>query len=267
MKGEIVMKKVKMPKFALTAQKYVVRYSPQILTGLGITGFAVTAALTGKAVIKAVDLIDEEKELRKDDDSEFTKVEMVKIAWRPFVPAVTLGIASTVCLVGANSISTNRTAAIATAYQIAKTGITEYKDAVIETIGEEKEREVQQNALEKRMEKNPIKESQIIFADRDGVPCYDPWSDRYFKADVDAIKKAGIKLSRDMMLDMSGYVSLNDFYDEINLGRTEAGKVLGWNIVDGTVEVNISSKMASDGKPCAVINFEIAPTYDFTRSY
>lgn len=258
------MKKVKLPKELLKLKNLGVKYSPQILTGIGIAGLVTTAVLTGKATVKAVKVIEEEKE---ESQEEMTAKDIVRVSWRYYVPAVATGVVSCLCIFEANSVSTKRTAALATAYEIAKTGIREYKDAVIETVGEEKEHAIRGKLNEKRLEKDPIQSKQVIFTDKSETKCYDPWSGRYFECSIDKIDKAINKLNRDMMMDMSGYVALNDFYDEIGLERTDSGRILGWNISDGIIKLYIDSKIVNEDTPVAVIDFEVAPTWGFDKNY
>lgn len=91
--------------------------------------------------------------------------------------------------------------------------------------------------------------------------CYDAVSGRYFKGDIEKIKKAECELNRQMRDEM--YISLNDFYYEIGLDNIKLGDELGWNIDDGYIDLSFSSQLASDGTPCLVIDYTIAPRYDF----
>ena len=61
------------------------------------------------------------------------------------------------------------------------------------------------------------------------------------------------------------YISLNEFYEELGLSHTMIGDQLGWNIDKGLIELDFSSQIAEDGTPCLVIDYSIAPKYDFSR--
>ena len=62
------------------------------------------------------------------------------------------------------------------------------------------------------------------------------------------------------------YVSLNDFYYELGLKTTTGGDDLGWNIHrDGLVDVQFSSQLSDKGEPCLVIDYRVAPRYDFAK--
>ena len=261
---------MKLPKLKLSgvvrdAQKTVGKYSPQILTGIGIAGMITTTVLAVKATPKALTLIEEKKKELQSDA--LTPVDTVKATWKCYIPAVSTGVLSAACLIGANSIGTRRTAALATAYKISETALHEYKDAVLESVGEEKVKEIKEKVAEKKAQKLEIDEDDIIVTTKGKDLCLDPWSERTFTSSMEAIKKTINELNNSMMFDMSGYASLNDFYKKLGLTPTKAGDVLGWNIMDGLIEDDISSWITKDGKPCLVIDFVNAPEYGFQRNY
>ena len=66
-------------------------------------------------------------------------------------------------------------------------------------------------------------------------------------------------------LNVEMYMSLNDFYYELGLKPTRLGDELGWNINDGLIEVNFSSQLTEDGEPCLVMDYQIAPKYDYAN--
>lgn len=116
------------------------------------------------------------------------------------------------------------------------------------------------NAKDK-VEKNPVVTREVIITEKGNTLCYDAVSGRYFKGDIEKIKKAECELNRQMRDEM--YISLNDFYYEIGLDNIKLGDELGWNIDDGYIDLSFSSQLASDGTPCLVIDYTIAPRYDF----
>lgn len=90
---------------------------------------------------------------------------------------------------------------------------------------------------------------------------FDIVSGRYFKSDIDKLKKAENELNRQMRNEM--YISLNEFYYAIGLESIKLGDSLGWNIDDGYINLRFSSQLATDGTPCLVIDYEYGPKYDF----
>ena len=238
------------------------KHSPEILTGLGIAGMVATTVMAVKATPKAIRLI-EEKE-KETPFYKLTKVDIVKACWKCYIPAAVTGVTSVGCLIGASSVNARRNAALATAYSLSQTALTEYKDKVIETIGEKKERSIRDSIAKDKIEKDPVHNKEVIITERGTTLCYDGVFGRYFKSDMDSIKRAMNEVNRQMIAgDM--YVSLNEFYSEIGLNPIEIGDSIGWNIDDGQIEVDFSSQLADDGTPCLVISYNVAPKYGFSK--
>ena len=170
---------------------------------------------------------------------------------------------SVTCLISSGSVNAKRNAALATAYKISETALTEYKNKVVETIGEKKEQVIRENIAKDKVDQNPVSNSTVIISDKGNTLCYDAAVGRYFRSDLDKIKRAVNEINRKMTYEM--YVSLNEFYDELNLPNTDLGDELGWNMDDGLVEIDYSSQIADDGTPCLVIGYSIAPRYDYCK--
>lgn len=242
-------------------QKAVIKHSPEILTGLGIAGMITTTVLAVKATPKALDLINDRKD--ELDTEKLPPIEAVKAAWKCYIPAAVTCATSTACLIGASSVHLKRNAALATAYKLSESAISEYKDAVIDKLGEKKEQTIRDKVAEEKMKKNPVSSSEVFITEKGNTLCYDTISGRYFKSDIDRIKRAENAINKQLLDEM--YVSLNDLYDELDLDHTKLGDELGWKIDDGLVELYFSSQLADDGTPCVVMDFTRAPKYNFSN--
>lgn len=245
--------------FIKTVGNKLSEHSPEILTGIGITGLLSTTVLAVKATPKALRLIDEKKEENNTD--ELTNMEVVKTCWKCYIPAAVTASVSVACLIGANSVNSKRNAVLATAYKLSESAFSEYKEKVIETIGEKKEEEVRDKIAKDRIEKNPVNNNEVIITGKGDVLCYDVVSGRYFKSDVDKIRKAENTLNKKLMNDM--YCSLNEFYDLIGLPFTQIGFDLGWNVNDSLVEIEFSTQLSEDDTPCVVIQYSVLPKCDY----
>ena len=141
----------------------VSKHSPEILTGLGIAGMITTTFLAVKATPKVLDIIeDKKKELGLDQSENLRPVEVVKVAWKPYIPAVITGVTSVACLIGANSVNVRRNAALATAYNLSTTALAENNHQKIETIGVSKEKEVRDKIAEDSHKQEPVKQLVIV---------------------------------------------------------------------------------------------------------
>ena len=257
--------KLNVSKLCKDAKVMVSKRSPEILTGLGIAGMISTTVLAVQATPKALDLIAraEDKKFDNGHGNKLTASEKMKVAWKPYIPAAITGIASISCIIGASSVHAKRNAAIAAAYNLSQTALTEYKEKVVETIGEKKEQAIKDKIAKDKIKKDPVSKSEVIVTGKGNTLCYDAFNSRYFYSDIDQIKRAINELNRIMLSQM--YVSLNDFYDELNLKHSGNGDELGWKLDDGFIEVDFSSQLSDDGRPCLVIEYMVAPRYDYSK--
>lgn len=258
------MNKIDVNKLLKSAQLTLKRRSPEILTGIGIAGMITTTVLAVKATPKAMMLIEEKKlDLNTEDIS---RVEIVKTVWPCYVPSIVLGGMSIACLVGASSINFRRNAALTTAYAISETALKDYREKVIETIGEKKETAVREALTKDKLDNDPVDEKEVIITDQGDSLCYDPLTGRYFRSNIDKIKRALNELNN--MILKNEHASLNDFYCEIGLGEIKNGDDIGWTIQkSGMTDIRFDTHLASNGEPCIVIDFLIAPDYNYLMYY
>ena len=254
------MNKAGLKQTIKSAERVLTKYSPGILTGIGIAGMIGATFMAVKATPKALYLIEAKKE--ESEVEELTPVETIKTCWKCYIPATLTTVLSAVCLIGASTVSAKRNAALATAYSISEAALREYQEKVVEVVGEKKEKAVRDAVAKDQIERDPVTKSEVVIIDSNSnTLCYEPLSGRYFKSTIDKIKKAEIKLDRQMIQEM--YVSLNDFYWEIGLDETDLGDKMGWNLSKGYMDLSFSSQLADDGTPCAVIVYGIPPVYDY----
>lgn len=259
------MNKSDVTKMLKTAQRFVSRRSPEILTGIGIVGLVSTTVLAVRATPKALELIEEEK--TKTDADTLKPVEVVKVAWKPYIPAAITGIVSIGCIVGASSVSARRQAALYSAYKLSETAFADYKEKVVETIGEKKEKAVRDKIAKDRLEKSPVTKSEVIMTGAGESLFYDPISDRYFKSDIETVRKVINDLNYAMSYGSEMYVSLSQLYDELGLKHTSISDDIGWNISNGLIETDFSAQITDDGRPCVVLDFLLVPSYNYESSY
>lgn len=277
------MNKQNVLRFFKGVQRAASKHSSEILMGIGVAGMIATTVLAVKATPKAMQLIDEaeengryelEKEGKYDDihikklQKEVRKpINVIKATWKCYIPAAVTGAFSIVCLVGAQSVNARRTAALATAYKLSETALTEFKDAAVDVIGEEKVKEVKQKVAEKKIDQATSDEgkTKVIITGEGDTWFIDPFSNTTFQSSKNKIDAAANRLNKYMRSEM--FISLSQFYDEIGLDHTVTSDDLGWNIDRGYIDVDLSDAVVKDGKAYVVMDFLIRPEYDYDRYY
>lgn len=276
------MNKPNVARYFKTVSRLVKKHSPEILTGLGIAGMITTTVLAVKATPKALQLIEEEKREQNNElldnahiedknaynlvDS-IKPIEVVKVAWKPYIPAALIGMASVACLIGANTVSVRRHAALYSAYKLSETALDEYKEKVVETIGEKKEKTIKDKVAKDKVDNNPVTNSEVIITGGGNSLFYEPISNQYFFSDIQTVRKVVNDLNYSMGFGSEMYVSLNQFYDAFNLKHTVFSDQAGWNIDDGQITPDFSAQITDDGRPCIVIDWYIQPKYDYQKIY
>lgn len=272
------MNKPKVNKYFKMATRVLKKRSPEILTGFGIAGMVTTTVLAVKATPKALTLIQDAeiekvdvqvKEGKGQDElvKTLTPAEVVKVAWKPYIPAVLLGTASVACLIGANSVHARRHAALYSAYKLSETALTEYKDKVKEIVPEKKVKEIKQKLAEDKVD-NIVKNEDCkeqkakVIVSNDGDTWFvDPFTNGSFLCTETKIREAIVDLNYRLMDEM--FVSLSDLYDELGLDHTQNSDEIGWCIDDGKIRPDFSDAIVKNGKAYVVMDFLKRPEYGY----
>lgn len=267
------MNKPNVTKMFNTAKSFVTKHSPEILTGVGIAGMVTTTVLAVKATPKALALIEEaEREKHANNHGEYhdigreplTAFETVKAAWKPYVPAAVTGVLSATCLIGASATNYKRNAALATAYQVAATTLADYKEQVVETIGEKKEKVIREKVAQKQADRIPESNQPVIITGYGDVWFIDPISNQEFQSDIERVRKIFNDLNYRMVVGMEEYISLSELYDELGVRRTSVSDELGWNLGrDGQIEFSMHACTRQNGQPALMLEYNVAPRRGF----
>lgn len=239
--------------------------SPSILTGLSVAGLVATTVMAVKATPKALsilfekEIIDPYGEFYTPLDKKTFKI-IVKSTWKVYAPAAGMGAFTIFCIIGSNSINLRRNAALVSMYSLTEATLKEYQAKVVETIGEKKEKAVRASVAEDKVKNNPISNNEIIITGKGDHLCYDVVSGRYFKSDIEKLRKLQNDINQSLISDM--WITLNEVYSKMNLSHIAIGDDMGWN-VDKLVSFEFSSALAENGEPCIVLDHKNMPFSTF----
>ncbi len=226
------------------AEKLVRRNSPAILTGFGVSGTLVTAYLAGVASYRAAnDLMAQDKELDKK--------ETVRLVWKHYIPAGISGAVTIGCIIGATGSANRRTAAAASAYTVTERAFSEYREKVVEQLGDNKEQKLRDELAQSHVSDNPPKNSEILVTGNGSVLCCELYTKRYFESDMETLRRAQNDINAKILQEL--YVPLSDFYYLVGLPTTTNASEIGWNS-DKLMELEFSTVLTEDGRPC--LSFE-----------
>jgi hypothetical protein len=250
-----------------SAEKFMVDNSPGILTGLGVAGTVTTALLTYRSAFRVgMDASTQFHEALANGeppevtDELMTTKHLVNTYWREFLPAAIALSASVTSIIMANQIGSRRAAAITAAFKLSEKIADEYREKVQETLGAKAEEKVRTAITEKKIENTPGSDTIIVTGSE--TIFFDEWSGRYFKSDMESVRKAVNDINYRVNNDF--YASLSDFYNLLGLEPTEVSEEVGWN-ADQQLEVSFNAVLMKDNRPAIGISYNKTPIRGYDR--
>jgi hypothetical protein len=235
---------MKLSPFFTKGLNVVKSNSPEILTALGVSGVLTTAYLAGKASYKVAqklesapaDLPFKEKALR---------------VWKLYIPTGISGTVTIGCIVASSRATGRRTTAAVTAYSLTERAFSEYRENVVKEIGKGKEQRIRDGIAQEHVSLNPPTQEVIVLGNGH-VLCCELYTHRYFRSDMETIRKAQNDLNARIV--SAFYVTLDEFYDLIGLPHTSASNNLGWDS-DKLMELEFSTVVSESGEPCLAFDY------------
>ena len=257
MKGDFLnVVKSNLSSVAFTVSKH----SPEILIISGAIGIGVAAVWACKKSMELPEVIEdtssklEELHIALEEENEITEAEFSKEATKVYVeagiklvkmygPPLALGVLSMGTVFASNNILRQRNASLAAAYATLNSVFKRYRRNVVDTYGEEVDRNMRYNVKKHTVEVTEIdekgkekKRKQDI-----NVTSLDPtqYSEfaRYFNEDCAEWDKDQEycltflkcqEASANNILQSRGHMFLNEVYDMLGIPRTKAGNIVGW---------------------------------------
>lgn len=239
----------------------VEKHSPEILMGVGVVGVVTTTVMACKATMKLNDILDECKETRDkiveveanpEYQEKYTQEDAkkdlainyiqtgVKVA-KLYAPSVALGTLSITCLLASHNVMQKRNAALSAAYLTVDKSFKEYKQRVIDRVGEEVEKEIRYGIKAEEVLTTIENEDGTETTVTETIKTMDPnlYSDYarffdesspYWQKDPEynlMFLKSQQQYANDL-LRAKGRLFLNDVYDMLGIDKTKAGQIVGW---------------------------------------
>lgn len=249
--------------------------SSTILTAAGVAGTVSTAVLTAKSTFKAARLIDENQPsvIKLADDEgvlqdrslqpPLTNIEKVKLVWALYLPPVAMGTITITSIILAHKIDAKRIAALAAAAGVSERAFQEYKDKVVEKLGDRQDQKIRDEIAQDRVTRNPPTTSELVMVGDGKVLCQDSYSGRYFTSSMEEIKRAENMVNHQLVNHMD--CSLSELYDDLGLTPTAASDSVGWNAAN-ILEIKVTTALTPDeSRPCLVLEYQPHPFPTYSR--
>ena len=244
--------------FFSTAKTLVGQHAPEIYTGIGIALSVLTPILAAKEAPK---VLIEESDIRIDYDREPTTKEKFMIDVKHYWPAVLTGVSSIVMIVSGQHIQYKRTAAATAAYLLAQDSLNSFTEHVVAELGDKKVKNIKEKIILDKVPNMSYDDKDIIYTGNGDTLCYDVIGGRKFMSSVESIRKAESAMNK-LLANGETFVSVNDFYRELDLDPIKFGEELGWEVaLEGTVDIELSAKLDSFDRPMLVIDSDMCPRW------
>lgn len=243
-------------------KSYFKDHSSEVLVGLGITTGVTATVLAVAATPKAMADIDLHK--KATGKKTLTKGETVKLVWKFYIPTAVSTVVSISSILGASYLSNRNSAALATMVSVSEAGAKLYREKVVETIGEKKEKQVRDEVAKENLRQTVNSGNKVVVIGTGDVLCFDQLSRQVFKSDMQTIRAAQNDFNRDMLDEM--YLSLNRWYDMLDLKHIEYGDNVGWSKDRGFLDLEFTSELI-DGVPYLVLDLNNQPPYIDYKKY
>jgi Family of unknown function (DUF6353) len=221
--------------------------APEILAAVGITGVFTTSYLAAKAAVTVAQ--------DEDADPWASNKEKIKKYWKLYIPAGLSGALTISAIVGSNQASGRRTAAAVTAFTVTEKAFSEYKERVIEQVGKNTEHTIREKIAQDQLAEKPAS-TQVIFAGKGHVLCCERYTQRYFRSDMETLKRAQNEINERVGHDL--YVMLSEFYDLIGLEHTSVSDFIGWAEKEMELEFYPLLSEGPDSEPCLAFDYSYA---------
>lgn len=237
--------------------------APAILTAAACMGTVTTAILTAKSTTLAIERIADycEDNLRSPEDLSWR--EKFAVSYRVYIPPAIAGVATLVSIVAANRVGYNRGAAFALAYSGSEAAFRRYRQALEDVGGQKAVEEVKARVAEKSIQEagQPLPGTVLVASSGD-VLCYDVFSGRYFRSDIETIRRVENNINGQLNTD--SYASLNEFYAGLGLPPIAAGELVGWSDPN-SLSVEFGSQLDTKGQPVLTIDFLVSPKENYFK--
>jgi hypothetical protein len=228
---------------------------------MAVAGVATTAVMAVKATPRAIKII----ENAEKGDILLTPQQKLALIAPCYIPAAMVGVGTMAAIIGANTVHLKRQAALISAYSLIENRFQDYQSKVSEAFGKNKEQKVRDELAQDQVDANPPSQSNVIVTGHGDHLFKDSLSNQYFETTYESVKRAENALNRKLLYEQS--VSLNEFYDLLEIPHNDLGEELGWKNGED-VELHVSATVVNHNgvtQACMVLNYSVKPIREYWK--
>lgn len=235
--------------------------SPVILTGCAVAGVITTVIFAVSATPKAEEILREHKKQVDGVDAVEKRrviIDTTLSIGRVYLLTIVSGAATIACIIGANSINTNRQIALATAYNLSTRDLREWKEKTKQFVGEKKTVDIEDDIRSDHVKTHPLGNTIPIETGHGHVLCFDDNNGRYFYSTPEYIKRVLMDAYAQVLLE--DWMSYDDIYFDLGLPTAKNTEYIGISSSDAKDLINFggggvfSSMLNDDNEPVLVLS-------------
>lgn len=225
------------------------KYSPEILTGVGIVSGVVAAVMASKATLQLENVVETmQKNVEEinevatlSDASDLERKKALAFAYtngtlaiaKLYTPSISLAVGSVACVIGAHGIMRRRNVALIAAYKAVETSFAAYRQRVEDEFGEQKDREIARGMKTVEGKDEAGKKQLTTTVTPDGMSQYAKFFDELnpnwnTRSENNLMYVRCQQNMANDILHARGHIFLNEVYTMLGLPHTPAGQLVGW---------------------------------------
>lgn len=228
-------------------------YSEEIFTGIALIGTMAQPFLSARAYAKtaepAKDILNDEELTKKEK-----AVKIARTCGPSWIPTIATMIITGGSIIAGNHVGSKKQAALMGLISASELAHAKYQQQVLEAIGPEKVREIEQELNQKRVSESYPAVRETVFVKTGETLIYDVTSGKYFSSTKQAVENCANEINRRCMLDI--WITLNEAFDILGIENTKIGDMVGFNI-DHPMEIKWGTTEADNGEPCFTMEYEV----------
>ena len=251
---------------------FMKRHSSMLLSIASGIGLVTTTVLAVKATPKALELIEEEKKKRSNEDNhsktetvceDLSTLDIIKVAWKPYIPTGISMFSTLICIFGNAYLNYRTQASLISAYAVLDKSYKEYVANTKELYGEDADKEIKQKIANAHYDDSHYDNSNYIHRE-DKKLFFEFQTMRYFESTMEDVIKAENMLNQELAA--SGKASINDFFRFLHLDPLPYGNYVGWCDHGDyhEIEFNHEKMELDDGLECILLDMD-AWSSDFEK--
>lgn len=225
-----------------------------LINSLSILGVGLTMISTIRDTTKACKLVDDK----------MTFSDKVKKTWKCYIPSGMIAASTILCIVYSDHVSQKEKASLLAALMATHNNYKTLRKSVDDACDDDIKNKINNNIIANKVPKD-------LYIERTGEKLfYEEYTCVFFISTIDAVLKAEYAFNK--QLSVVGYATLNDFYEQLGISKTEAGEYLGWSIYDGVNKIStinpwvdfVHEKMEDDdGVEYHYVNYSNQPSINY----